>query len=146
MMQGMARLYLLLFGLWLVLTVLALISCLSAEGGSIRVLPRSVWVVVILVVPLAGAVLYFVGGRPMALHPDGAQAGRHPAGGGHPAPARPTRPVAPDDDPEFLRSIDHRIRAEDEDMLRRWEDDLRRREDDLRKRGKTPDDTPSTDP
>ncbi|MBM0259158.1 hypothetical protein JNW89_22870, partial [Micromonospora sp. 4G55] len=44
------------------------------------------------------------------------------------------RPVAPDDDPEFLDSIADRSRRDDEELFRRWEEDLRRREDDLRHR------------
>ena len=47
-------------------------------------------------------------------------------------------PLAPDDDPDFLRGIDQRKRREDEELLRRWEDDLRRREDELRKKEDTP--------
>ncbi len=43
------------------------------------------------------------------------------------------RPKAPDDDPEFLRSL--KRSTEHEDLLHKWEEDLKRREDDLRKDG-----------
>ena len=44
---------------------------------------------------------------------------------------RGRQPVAPDDDPEFLRSLDTG-NAEYERLLRRWEEDLKRREGDLK--------------
>lgn len=50
------------------------------------------------------------------------------------AERKPARPVAPDDDPEFLRSIEERSRRQDSELFRRWEEDLRRREEDLRRR------------
>ena len=97
MIQGMARFYLLSFLLLLALTGVAMISCLSAEAGQVRALPRGLWVVVILLVPLFGPLLYFVFGRP-----------QRGDGGGMPSglpPAPKTRPLAPDDDPDFLRRL-----------------------------------------
>ena len=87
----MARFYLLSFLLLLALTAIAMISCLSAEAGTVRGLPRGLWVVLILFVPLIGPVLYFVFGRPQ--RGDGLGTGVPPA---------PSRPLAPDDDPDFL--------------------------------------------
>jgi hypothetical protein len=137
MMQGMARLYLLIIGLEILLVVLALISCLSAEAGEVRVLPRPVWVVVILLFPLIGSVVYFLAGRPQPAETGG---GGVLARSGHPASPRPP---APDDDPDFLRTIDRRTRAANEERLQRWEDDLRRREEELRKRNNPLDDPPA---
>ena len=56
-------------------------------------------------------------------------------GNGFPEEQRAQRPgpVAPDDDPEFLKSLASSLR-DDESMMKRWEADLRRREDELRKR------------
>ena len=62
---GMARLYMLVFALEVLLVILALISCLSAEEGELRALPRIVWVIVILLFPLVGSIVYFVAGRPL---------------------------------------------------------------------------------
>lgn len=112
------------------LAALALISCLSIEDKrQIRGLPRFTWVIVILLVPLAGAIGWFVYGRP------------RPAGGTgsgwRPVTTRPEPPQrrAPDDDPEFLRSLDgYTAGKDDEDLLRRWEEDLRRREEEQRHR------------
>ncbi|NJP33785.1 PLD nuclease N-terminal domain-containing protein [Micromonospora thermarum] len=125
----MARLYVLLFLAQIVLAVCALISCLSAEEGDIRALPRVAWVLIILFFPLVGSIAWFVAGRDR-----GAAATRTawPVGNGF--AERKRRRVAPDDDPEFLRSIEERTRHQDEELFRRWEDDLRRREDDLRRR------------
>lgn len=120
----MARLYVLLFLLQVVLAACALISCLSAEDGAIRGLPRFAWVLIILVFPLVGSIAWFLAGRPA---PEGDRRGGWPSGPGS------RRPVAPDDNPEFLKSIDERARRDDNALFQRWEEDLRRREDDLRR-------------
>src|SRR5262245_17375829 len=134
MMQGMVRLFMLLFGLGLVLTIVALISCLSAEDDEVRALPRVVWVIIILLLPVVGPIIYLAAGRPM---PDAAA--RSGAGGvrapgtagriwrtatGSSTRQQPTPP--PDDDPEFLRSIDSTARARDDETLRQWEEEFRR--------------------
>jgi hypothetical protein len=116
--------------------VFALISCLSAEDGEVRALPRWAWVVIILFFPLLGSIAYFGAGRPLKTGP---RSGAWRPGGGFPEAERPKRPIAPDDDPEFLRQLDARSKKDDEDLMRRWEEDLKRREDDLRKKS---DDTP----
>ncbi|KAB1910656.1 MULTISPECIES: PLD nuclease N-terminal domain-containing protein [unclassified Micromonospora] len=125
----MVRLYGLLFLAQLVLAVCALISCLSAEEGEIRALPRVAWVLIILFFPLVGSIAWFVAGREA-----GARRTRTawPVGNGFSEQHRP-RPVAPDDDPEFLSSLAERKRADDQERLRRWEEDLRRREEELRR-------------
>ncbi|MEO3777113.1 PLD nuclease N-terminal domain-containing protein [Micromonospora sp. B11E3] len=131
----MARLYVLLFLVQIVLAVSALISCLSADEDRIRALPRIVWVLVILLFPLLGSIAWFLAGRePDPARPRPARpAGGTPTGGA-PAGRDRRRPVAPDDDPEFLESLAERSRQQDQELFRRWEEDLRRREDDLRRR------------
>lgn len=111
------------------LAALAIISCLSVEDKSqIRGLPRFVWVILILLVPLAGAIAWFIAGRPV---PKGQSGPTWPLGGS----SQPKRPKAPDDDPDFLRSLDEpTISKQDEELLRRWEEDLRRREEEQRRR------------
>lgn len=140
----MVRLYMLLFGLEILLAVLALISCLSADEADVRALPRIVWVIIILLFPLLGAIVYFAVGRPM---PAAAKPGVWRVANGFPEAARP-RTLAPDDDPEFLRKLDRQGHRDDEDMLKRWEADLRRRENELRQRdangsARRPDDPPT---
>ena len=114
------------------LAALALISCLSVEDKStIRGMPRFAWVLVILLLPLAGPVAWFLTGRPV-------RPGQSRFGWSVPGWSEPPRPKAPDDDPDFLRSLDNpdpggRLRGRDEEMLRRWEEDLQR-EDERRRR------------
>ncbi|MEU8253551.1 PLD nuclease N-terminal domain-containing protein [Micromonospora inaquosa] len=129
----MARLGVLLFLVQIVLAVCALISCLSAEEGQIRALPRIAWVLIILFFPLVGSIAWFVAGRV----PSPGAAKVWPGGTGG-AERQRSRPVAPDDDPEFLRSVEERAQQQDQELFRRWEEDLRRREDDLRRRDGEP--------
>jgi hypothetical protein len=86
-------------------TVYALVDCWGSDGPSVRLLPRPLWFLVVLV-PVVGPVLWLVAGRPREL------------------PAAPAaRPLAPDDDPEFLRRLDmeRRRRAAEEERRRRRE-------------------------
>jgi hypothetical protein len=99
MIEPMGRLYVLLFLLQIALAAAALISCLSAEEGDINALPRVAWVLIILFFPLIGSIAWFAAGRTR-----GAAGPAWRVGGGFPD-RRPRRPVAPDDDPEFLRSL-----------------------------------------
>ncbi|MDP9797307.1 hypothetical protein J2S43_005819 [Catenuloplanes nepalensis] len=114
----MARLFALIFLLQIAMAVVALISCLSAEPEEIRRLPRLLWAAVIVLVPVAGPVLWFLAGR---ARPDEGSEGV------------PRRPVAPDDDPDFLRTLDSDKARRDREQFERWEEDLRRREEKLRR-------------
>ena len=91
----MGRVLLPLFFILVAVTAAALVSCLSAERHEIRTLPRGVWILIILFAPLIGAIAWFVSGR--------ARPGDTGTGPSQPKP--PPRPVAPDDDPDFLRGI-----------------------------------------
>ncbi|WP_433390961.1 PLD nuclease N-terminal domain-containing protein [Micromonospora sp. KLBMP9576] len=130
----MARLYVLLFVAQIALAACALISCLSAEEGEIKALPRIAWVLIILFFPLVGSLAWFVVGRERGPERPG---GGAPKGRIVPTRQRP-RPVAPDDDPDFLRSLGERSHRQDQELFRRWEEDLRRREDEMRRRDGEP--------
>jgi hypothetical protein len=106
----MARLYAVLFFLQLGLAVAALISCLSTEDGDINAIPRLWWILIILFFPLVGSIAWFVAGRTRTQ-----PRSTRPAGGGFPEGKR-RRPVAPDDDPEFLRSLKPRPEERDDDQ------------------------------
>jgi hypothetical protein len=124
----MVRLYVLLFIVQIALAVAALISCLSTDEGDVRALPRFAWILIILFFPLVGSIAWFLAGRP-------ATAGRRRTWGpgkGFPESERP-RPVAPDDDPEFLKGLHDESKA-DQEMFEKWEQDLRRREGELRRK------------
>ncbi len=107
---GMVRVFLFLAAVELTLVVLALISCLSAERRAVRSMPRAAWIVAIVVLPLLGPVAWFLAGRP------------RPGDGG---PARPPRrPTSPDDDPDFLRSLNADDSRRDRELFENWERDL----------------------
>jgi len=107
----MVRLFIFLAAVQLVLFVLALISCLSADR--VRNAPRVVWVLLIVLVPLIGPLGYFVWGRPLP-----------PPREGDPIRRTTPRPASPDDDPEFLRSMDTEQSRRDRELLAQWEREL----------------------
>jgi hypothetical protein len=120
----MARLFALVLLAHTVLAVVALISCLSAESEEIRTLRRPVWVPTILFVVLLGPIAWFVAGRPAPAATQQWQL--------RTSWPKAARPVAPDDDPEFLQSLDTGRSQEDRDLFEKWERDLRHREEDRR--------------
>ena len=111
----MVRLFVFLAAVQLVLFVLALISSLSADR--VRTMPRALWVLVILVIPLLGPIAYAVWGRP-----------RRPAPQDRPIRRQP-RPASPDDDPDFLRGMDSEQSRRDRDLLAQWEREMRSEDD-----------------
>jgi hypothetical protein len=126
----MGRLIPLLFLVEVALVAVALISCLSAEDDEIRTVPRFGWVLIILFFPLVGAVAWFAAGRPVPANAVTPQLGtglgtgfRAAARTERPRPHR--RPVAPDDDPDFLRSLDTDQARRDRELFKKWEDDFR---------------------
>ncbi len=110
----MVRVFVFLAAVQLVLVVLALISALSAER--VRTMPRALWVLVILLVPLIGPVAYFLAGRPVS----------RPGGAG---PQAARRPSAPDDDPDFLKTLDPNRSRRDRERFEKWERDMKRQSD-----------------
>jgi Phospholipase_D-nuclease N-terminal len=101
-------------GCWLY----AMFDAISAPRNRIRVFPKPVWVIVILVLNVVGAALWLGFGRPRRsdLPPARAAATRPGWTGqlGRPAPPR-RRPTAPDDDPDFLRGLGNRPRRDPDD-------------------------------
>jgi hypothetical protein len=110
---GMARLYLVFVALQVALAVAALISCLSTEEEDIKALPRLVWVLIILFFPLVGSISWFLAGRIRRTTTGGPPTGTTRRGVG--GRGRP-RPLAPDDDPDFLRSLKPRPEERDDDQ------------------------------
>ncbi|MCX3061283.1 PLD nuclease N-terminal domain-containing protein [Streptomyces beihaiensis] len=117
--------YLLVLGLW----IYAFIDCLNTPEEEVRGLPRVVWVLIILFFGevLVGPIAWLVAGKHRTV----------PAGGSTPSEWHRTHRsaayVAPDDNPEFLRSLKEENKK-DEALLKDWEADLRRREEELRRR------------
>ncbi|MFM8772615.1 MAG: PLDc N-terminal domain-containing protein [Actinomycetota bacterium] len=68
------------------------IDVIRTPASSTRTLPKYVWLLIVLLLPLLGGVIWLLAGRPK---PDRPRRGRRRRG-----------PVAPDDDPAFLRQLD----------------------------------------
>ena len=103
------------FVLILALTIYALVDCVVNDDSDMPVeLPKGVWVILIVLFPAIGPIAWLVVSRVGRRNARQARPG-YGSGGGSPSgyvpprrPARPQRmrPVAPDDDPEFLASLD----------------------------------------
>ncbi|NSC23230.1 PLDc_N domain-containing protein [Streptomyces albus subsp. chlorinus] len=91
--------FLLVLALW----IYAFIDCLNTPENEVRKLPKVLWVIIILLFGqvLLGPIAWFVVGRPRRNAPYGA--------------VRPQerRWVAPDDNPDFLKSLDDRTKPEE---------------------------------
>lgn len=72
------------------LVVYALVDASQADAGRVRLMPRWLWIVAIILVPGAGALGWLFLGRPR---------------GRQLPPGQRSRPIAPDDDPDFLRGL-----------------------------------------
>lgn len=83
-------------GLILAFTVYCLVDVVRSETSEVRGLPKLAWVALVLLFPLAGGAAWFIAGRPR---------GSRPPGTGRVGRPRPTV-LGPDDDPDFLRTID----------------------------------------
>ncbi|ACY99954.1 MULTISPECIES: PLDc N-terminal domain-containing protein [Thermomonospora] len=93
---------LIIVGIWL----FCLFDALTTDEAEVRLLPKFGWFLIVLFGFILGALLWLALGRPrIPVDPSGAALGSS-------AP-RPAAPRGPDDDPEFLRSLDRRIRGED---------------------------------
>ncbi|GAA2795938.1 PLD nuclease N-terminal domain-containing protein [Streptomyces showdoensis] len=115
----------LMYILPLALTIYAFIDCLNTPEEETKHLPKVVWVIIILLFWIVGPIVWFAAGKQR-------RAVRGAAGGSGGW-------VAPDDNPEFLKSLKEEAapdekRAKDESLLKDWEADLRRREEELKRR------------
>lgn len=104
------------------LMIYTLIECSRAEKHQVRSLPKSAWVVVIILLPLIGAVLWFVLGRP--------QSSTSQSTG---------QQKAPDDDEDFLRQLEVWRRQQQR------ETDAKAREQELKDQAKKKTDADDTD-
>jgi len=116
----------------LALSIYAFIDCVTTQEKDVRFMPKPVWAILILLFPLVGSVSWLIIGRDRATSQRmGGASGR--------------QWVAPDDNPEFLKSLkdekdgtddkkDGEPVVDDDAHLRDWEADLRRREEELKRR------------
>ncbi|MFI0821455.1 PLD nuclease N-terminal domain-containing protein [Streptomyces sp. NPDC021098] len=118
----------------LALSIYAFIDCITTEEQDVRYIPKPLWAILVLLFPVVGSISWLLVGRKRT------------------AAAETRREwVAPDDNPEFLKSLGDAPKdrgadapeVRDEELLKDWEADLRRREEELRRKGgEGPDDTP----
>ncbi len=94
----------------LILDVFAIVDLALIDKTRVRAFPKVVWVIIIVVVPFIGALLWFVIG-----HGWGIRGGER-------------RVIAPDDDPSFLKNI--RRDEEQDERIRRLEQELADLDDD----------------
>jgi hypothetical protein len=76
----------------LALYISFIIDVLRTPRLSARTLPKAVWLLLVILLPILGGVLWFLFGRPRPA--PGSRFGRRRG------------PAAPDDDPKFLKRID----------------------------------------
>lgn len=106
----MVRVYIVVGLIIVALSIYAAIDSMMTENSRTRGLPKPLWVLVILFLPLIGAILWFTLGKDR--------------GKGTPV----TRQTAPDDDPDFLRRLG--TEKEQEERIRRLEQELADLDDD----------------
>ncbi|WP_026555968.1 PLD nuclease N-terminal domain-containing protein [Arthrobacter sp. 35W] len=109
----------------LALYIYSIIDCLRSEPADVRSISKPLWMVVIVLLPVIGWVLWYFLGRPQYEEAASAPSSRMgPLNGG-----RGPGPVAPDDDPEFLRNLAiRRHQQEEAEKLRKLKEELDARE------------------
>ncbi|HIV56627.1 MAG TPA: PLD nuclease N-terminal domain-containing protein [Candidatus Stackebrandtia faecavium] len=90
----MGRVLLFTVLLYLAALITGIADCLGSEEEPRR-FRRGIWALLIVVLPIAGTVLWFTHGRPTKKR----RSARARSG-----------PVAPDDDPQFLADLERRLR------------------------------------
>lgn len=110
-LDGMTRLFVIVPFVALALDVFAIVDIALIEERRVRALNKALWIIIVLILPIVGALLWFFLGRE-----------RRGDRGGEP------RVVAPDDDPAFLSNM-RRDDAADE-RIRKLEQELADLDDD----------------
>ncbi|GIH90955.1 hypothetical protein Psi01_15850 [Planobispora siamensis] len=83
-----------------------LFDVITTPDEKARNLPKLLWVVIVVVTFVVGGLFWLLLGRPLGPRP--------PRPTFRPdLPQRPDAPRGPDDDPDFLRDLDRRLRDED---------------------------------
>ncbi|MFI0777733.1 PLD nuclease N-terminal domain-containing protein [Streptomyces sp. NPDC021212] len=97
----------------LALSIYAFIDCITTEERDVRHIPKPLWAILVLLFPVVGSISWLLVGRKRATAPEARRAW-----------------IAPDDNPEFLKSLGERREDRPEDG------------DELRRGGEGPEDTP----
>ncbi|NBE56854.1 PLD nuclease N-terminal domain-containing protein [Streptomyces boluensis] len=72
----------------LALSIYAFIDCITTDEQEVRYIPKPLWAILVLLFPLVGSISWLIVGKDRTV--------RRPARGGW---------VAPDDNPDFLRTL-----------------------------------------
>ena len=116
---GPGLLGLVVMALW----IYCILDVIATENSLVRNLPKGMWLLLVIFLPMIGSVAWLALGRPM-------YAGWRPGD----TTVRPTRPVlGPEDRPDFPRRASLDPPPDDAARLEAWEADLRRREEELRR-------------
>lgn len=127
----MPRLLLFAAILGVAVIIYALIDCVMSRKHDVRSISKTAWFVTILVLPLIGAGMWFLLGRPRNEGPSGP---RRPA---------PRKPTAPDDDPAFLQNLETQRRQQAREKERRLREQQEKTRED--KTGDAGKDSPTDD-
>jgi len=103
------------FLIYAAVTIYSIVDIVLIERYRVRALPKIVWAIIVIVIPIVGAVLWFLLGRQRLS--DAGTGGFVRRG-----------PAAPDDDPDFLRKLSRE--QEQEERIRDLEERLRQIDDD----------------
>lgn len=107
------------------LTIFALADCIQAPVERVRGVPRWAWIILVVLLPWVGPITWILvsryGGTPEEKR----------------AAQRRSRPLAPDEDPEFLRRLDEDLRRERRERRAQEERERERRQDE----GQDPDES-----
>ena len=110
----MTRLLIVLIVVAVAFTIYTLVDVLLTERSRVRAFPKALWAVVVTLLPVIGGLLWLFVGKARRS-------------------SNPARPVAPDDDPDFLSTLSAEEiarRAEQDERLRRLEQELADLDDD----------------
>jgi Phospholipase_D-nuclease N-terminal len=98
----MTRLAIASIAFLVIFTVFTTVFAAAANKNEVRLLPKWGWVLLCLVIPFFGGLLYLMVGRPL---------GKGPA-----TPGKKGKIVAPDDDPNFLRDLQRKLKKDEDDQ------------------------------
>ncbi|MFP3461472.1 PLD nuclease N-terminal domain-containing protein [Arthrobacter globiformis] len=97
----------------LAIYVYGLVDVIRTDKRFTRGFSKTTWLIMVILLPLIGAALWFLIGRPRATTVA--------------RPVYPQHPTAPDDDPDFLRNLEQRRRQAEAERLRKLRDDAARK-------------------
>jgi hypothetical protein len=109
----------------LAIFVYGLVDVIRTDGRLTRGISKPAWIVVMIVLPVLGAILWLLIGRPRR---------------NSPVRRNYSHPTAPDDDPDFLRNLELRRRKQAEAAR------LKKLKDELEAKAKTDGGTPGSGP